>query len=126
MTSDRGPVDQISIDLQNDPDIPVGREIIEHLVGAHMVAADQEELLHLVRHSLDPALTVPPNRGLRIAIHSTYRAQSLIVELLELATRQQIALEEGGSGNYVEDVDSERFKRKRLELWLRLRDDELS
>lgn len=126
MTSDRGPVDQISIDLQNDPEIPVGREIIEHLVGAHMVATDQEELLHLVRHSLDPALTVPLERGLRIAIHSTYRAQSLIVELLELATRQQIALEEGGSGNYVEDVDSERFKRKRLELWLRLRDDELS
>lgn len=126
MTSDRGPVDQISIDLQNDPEIPVGREIIEHLVGAHMVATDQEELLHLVRHSLDPALTVPLDRGLRIAIHSTYRAQSLIVELLELATRQQIALEEGGSRNYVADVDSERFKRKRLELWLRLRDDELS
>lgn len=118
-------MDPMSIDLRNDPEIPVGREIIEHLVGAHMVAADAEELLHLVRHSLDPALTVPPERGLRIAIHSTYRAQSLIVELLELATRQQIALEEGGSGNHA-DVDSERFKRKRLELWLRLRDDELA
>lgn len=90
-----------------------------------MVATDPDELLHLVRHSLDPALTVRPERGLRIAIHSTYRAQSLIVELLALATRQQIALEEGGSGNEVADVDSERFKRKRLELWLRLRDDEL-
>ena len=114
----------MSLDLQNDPEIPVGREMIEHLVGAHMVAADEEELLHLVRHSLDPALTVPPERGLRIAIHSTYRAQGLIVELLELATRQQIALEEGGSATHF--TDSERFKRKRLELWLRLRDDELS
>lgn len=119
-------MDSTSIDLQHDPEIPVGRELIEHLVGAHMVATDEEELLHLVRHSLDPALTVPLERGLRIAIHSNYRAQSLIVELLELATGQQIALEEGGSASYVADVDSERFKRKRLELWLRLRDDELS
>lgn len=119
-------MDSTSIDLKNDPEIPVGREMIEHLVGAHMVAADAEELLHLVRHSFDPALTVPLERGLRIAIHSAYRAQSLIVELLELATRQQIALEESGSTTYVADVDSERFKRKRLELWLRLRDDELS
>jgi len=115
-----------TIDLQNDPDIPTGRELIEHLVGAHMVAADEEELLHLVRHSLDPALTVPADRGVRIAIHSSYRGQQLILDLLGLATRQQIQLDECGLVVPVESEDSERFKRTRLELWLRVRDDELA
>ena len=114
-----------TIDLQRDPEIPTGREMMEHLVGAHMVAADQEELLHLVRHSLDPALTVDPDRGLRVAIHSAYRGQQLILELLALATRQQMQLEESGLTPPAGVEESERFKRTRLELWLRLRDDEL-
>lgn len=114
-----------TIDLQHDPEIPTGREMMEHLVGAHMVAADEEELLHLVRHSLDPALVVPPDKGLRIAVHSSYRGQQLILELLALATRQQIQIQESGLTLPSESEDSERFKRTRLELWLRLRDDEL-
>jgi hypothetical protein len=114
-----------TVDLQNDPEIPAGREIMEHLVGAHMVASDEEELLHLVRHSLDPALTVSPEKGLRIAIHSSYHGQKLILELLGLATSQQIQLEECGLDLPIESEESERFKRARLELWLRLRDDEL-
>lgn len=114
------------IDLQRDAEIPLGRELIEHLVGAHMVATDEEELTHLVRHSLDPALTVGPEEGLRIAIHAAYRAQFLIVELLALATRQQVQLEDAGLWDLSSPVDLERYNRTRLELWLRLRDDELS
>jgi hypothetical protein len=90
-----------------------------------MVAVDQDELLHLVRHSLDPALTVPCEKGLRIALHSTYRAQSLVLQLLDLATRQRIALEDAGLDAAEEPQDSDRYIRTRLEFWLRLRDDEL-
>ncbi len=114
-----------TIDLQNDPERPAGREIMEHLVGAHMVATDEEELLHLVRHSFDPALTVAPEKGLRIAIHSSYHGQKLILELLRLVTRQHIQLEDCGLELSPESEETERFKRARLELWLRLRDDEL-
>lgn len=115
-----------TIDLQNDSEIPTGREVMEHLVGAHMVASDEEELLHLVRHCLDPALTVSRERGLRVALHAAYRGQKLILELLGLATRQQLQLEACDLIESSENEESERFKRARLELWLRLRDDELA
>lgn len=115
-----------NIDLQNGPEIPTGRELMEHLVGAHMVATDEEELLHLVRHSLDPALTVPAESGRRIATHAAYRGQALILELLDLATRQQLQLEESGfHSDRLPAPDSERYKRTRLDLWLRLRDHQL-
>ena len=110
----------ISIDLQSDPDVPLGREVMEHLVGAHMVAHDEKELLHLVRHSIDVLYTTPVERGLRIMTHAAYRGQALILELLDLATRQHLALTDAGLTPAGEE--SERFGEERLDLWARLRD----
>lgn len=116
-----------TIDLQSDPEVPKGQEMMEELVGAHMVATDDDELLHLVRHALDAALAVAPQTGLRVATHAAYRGQALIVSLLDLATRQRIRLEDAGI--YADRPlrwEAERYRRTRLDLWLRLCDDKLN
>jgi hypothetical protein len=117
---------KMRIDLQNDPEIPAGRELIENLVGAHMVAYDQEELLHLVGVSIHEIYSSTPEKSLRIMTHATYHAQALIVGLLDLATRQSMALENAGVSEAVSVArDSDRYGVERLDLWLRLRDDRL-
>lgn len=112
----------LGIDLQGGPEVPQGREVMDHLVGAHMVAVDEDELLHLVRHSLEPITTTDPKKGRRVATHAVYRGQALIMKLLDLATRQQIQLE--GVGVHRDDVDetSDHYLKIRLDLWLRIRD----
>jgi hypothetical protein len=114
----------ISIDLQNDPDIPVGRQLLEHLVGSHMVAGDEQELLHLVCHSLDSLHAMPIDRSLRVMTHAVYQGQALIVRLLDLATRQQAALEDAGlrPDPGLATRDPERFRDVRLDVWTGVRD----
>ena len=103
----------------------MGRELIEHLVGAHMVARDEEELLHLVRHSMDVLFATTPENTIRVLSHASYRGQTLIVRLLDLASSQQIQLEEAGLEHHgSQTADSDRFKNQRLNLWTRLRDDQ--
>ncbi len=116
---------RLNIDLRDDPEIPAGRELIEHLVGAHMVAGDEEELLHLVRHSIDVLFSSTPENSLRVLTHAVYRGQALIIRLLYLAANQQIQLEDAGirlHRSSPEDLD--RVREQRLELWIRLRDDQ--
>lgn len=114
------------IDLQNDTEIPAGRELIEQLVGAHMVAHDEEELLHMVGVSINELYQSTPEHGLRVMVHAGYRAQGLIVGLLDLATRQSMALESAGvSDTSPANSDSDSFRDERLEIWSRLRDDQL-
>jgi len=117
---------RVKINLQDDPEVPLGRELLEHLVGAHMVAHDEEELLHLVHHSIDALFATSAERSLRIMTHAAYRGQDLIVRLLDLATSQRMALTDAGirlAGT--PPRDPERFRSERLDLWSRLRDDQL-
>ena len=114
------------IDLQHDKEIPAGRQLLEQLVGAHMVAHDEEELLHMVGVSISELSEHSSDHSLRLLMHAVYRAQSIIVDLLDLSTRQAIALEEGGAGE-ASDIsrESEDFRRQQLDIWTRLRDDQL-
>jgi hypothetical protein len=116
---------RLNIDLRNDPEIPAGRELIEHLVGAHMVAGDEEELLHLVRHSIDGLHSTTPEKSIRLLAHAAYHGQALIVRLLDLAANQQIQLQDADiHHNGAPTQDSERHREQRLDLWTRLRDDQ--
>jgi len=116
---------RLNIDLQDDPEIPAGKELMEHLVGAHMVARDEEELLHLVRHSIDVLHSTSSENSIRILTHAAYRGQTLIVRLLDLATSQQIQLKDAGIDHQRSPAqDSERYTEQRLDLWTHLRDDQ--
>ncbi len=115
---------RLDIDLQNDPEIPAGKELMEHLVGAHMVAGDEEELLHLVRHSIDVLHSTSSENSIRILTHAAYRGQTLIVRLLDLATSQQIQLKDAGIDHQGSPAqDSDRYTEQRLDLWTHLRDE---
>ncbi len=115
-------VTNLGIDFREDPEVPDGREVMDHLVGAHMVAVDEDELLHLVRHALEPITTADASKGRRVATHAAYRGQALIVRLLDLATRQQIQLDGGEIQSRDADELSDRYLKMRLDLWLRVRD----
>jgi len=115
---------RLNIDLQDDPEIPAGKELMEGLVGAHMVARDEEELLHLVRHSIDAVFSTTQEDTIRILTHAAYRGQALIVRLLDLATSRQIQLKDAGIEHQVSPAqDSDRFTEQRLDLWTHLRDE---
>ena len=101
------------IDLQNDPEIPAGRDLIEHLVGAHLVAADEEELLHMVGVSISELSHADREHSLRVLMHAAYQAQSMIVSLLDLAAEQSLALE---------DAPTADKRQRRLELWRKVTD----
>lgn len=115
----------INIDLQNDPEIPAGRAMLEHLVGAHMSAQAEDELLHLVRHSMEELLTSDTEHSIRVLTHAVYRGQSLIVKLLDLATAQSLALGEAGIDidETIQYRDPDRFRYERLSLWHAAADD---
>lgn len=99
----------------------MGRDLVEHLVGAHMVANDKEELLHMVGVSLSEIYSASLEQGLRIMTHAVYRAQALIVHLLEIAAERGIALDEALAGNHHPTWDPDRVREERLELWTRVR-----
>jgi hypothetical protein len=116
---------RLNIDLRSDPEIPAGRELMEHLVGAHMVAQDEEELLHLVRHSIDVLHSTSSENSIRVLTHAAYRGQALIIRLLDLAASQQIQLENAGVGYQPPPTqDSDRCREQRLDLWTSLREDQ--
>jgi len=116
---------KVRIDLQDDPEIPAGRDLIEQMVGAHMVAHDDEELLHMVGVSINELYQSQSDHSLRVMMHAAYRAQALIVNLLDIATRQGMALESAGVRETSPGTrDSDRFRDNRLDLWSRLRDDQ--
>ena len=116
---------RLNIDLRSDPEIPAGRELIEHLVGAHMVAQDEEELLHLVRHSIDVLHSTSSENCIRVLTHAAYRGQALIIKLLDLAASQQIELENADIRYQPPPTqDSDRHRQQRLDLWTSLRDDQ--
>lgn len=114
----------LRIDLQNDPERHTGRQLIEHLVGSHMVAGDEVELLHLVRHSLDDLHSMPLDRATRVMTHAAYQGQAMIVRLLDLATRQRAALEDAGLRPDPELTtrDPDRYRDIRLDVWTGIRD----
>ncbi|MEE8405772.1 MAG: hypothetical protein V3S32_01330, partial [Acidimicrobiia bacterium] len=92
---------------------------------AHMVAGNEEELLHLVRHSIDVLHSTSSENSIRVLTHAAYRGQTLIVRLLDLATSQQIQLKDAGIDHQGSPAqDSERFTEQRLDLWTHLRDDQ--
>jgi len=115
----------INIDLQYDPEIPAGRAMLEHLVGAHMSAQAEDELLQLVRHSMEELLTSNTEHSIRVLTHAVYRGQSLIVKLLDLATAQSLALSEAGIDidETIQYRDPDRFRYERLSLWHAAADD---
>ena len=85
---------KIRIDLQDDPLIPAGRDLIGQLVGAHLSASDEEELLHMVGLALNDVHSSNIGDGMRILTHAAYHAQEIIVRLLEIAAERGVALEE--------------------------------
>lgn len=112
------------IDLQNDLEIAAGRDLVEHLVGAHMVAQDEEELLHMVGVSVSEINQPDSEHSLRVLVHAVYRSQSLIVKLLDLATRQSLSMESVETGDLNRDArEDERFVEERLQLWAAIRDE---
>ena len=115
----------INIDLQNDPEIPAGRAMLEHLVGAHMSAQAEDELLHLVRYSMEELLTSNTEHSIRVLTHAVYRGQSLIVKLLDLAATASLTLGEAGidSDETTQYRDPDRFRYERLSLWHQVADD---
>ncbi len=115
---------RLNIDLQDDPEIPAGKELMEHLVGAHMVAGNEEELLHLVRHSIDVLHSTSSENSIRVLTHAAYRGQTLIIRLLDLAASQQIQLENADIRYQPPPTqDSDRHREQRLDLWTSLRDE---
>jgi ATP-dependent Clp protease adapter protein ClpS len=114
----------LNIDLQNDPERHTGRQLMEHLVGSHMVAGDEVELLHLVRHSLDDLHSMPLDQAVRVMTHAAYQGQAMIVSLLDLATRLQAALEDSGlrPDPDLAAHDPERYRDVRLDVWTGIRD----
>lgn len=110
---------KIRIDLRDDPEIPLGREIVENLVGAHLAARDEEELATLVCHSLDELLRSSPERSIRLLTHAAYRGQDLLVRLLNLIAAQQIAMEEAGvfSDPGIAAREPNTFAATRLAIW---------
>ena len=115
----------INIDLQNDPEIPAGRAMLEHLVGAHMSAQAEDELLHLVRYSMEELLTSNTEHSIRVLTHAVYRGQSLIVKLLDLAATANLTLGEAGidSDETIQYRNPDRFRYERLSLWHQVADD---
>ncbi|MDX1468372.1 MAG: hypothetical protein R3258_03435 [Acidimicrobiia bacterium] len=89
---------KIKIDLQDDPLIPAGRDLLGQLVGAHLSASDEEELLHMVGLALNDVHSSNIGEGLRILTHATYHAQEIIVQLLEIGAERGLALEELAGG----------------------------
>jgi hypothetical protein len=115
---------RLNIDLRNDPEIPAGRDLMDQLVGAHMVAGDEEELLHLVRYAIDVLHSSSPEHGIRVLTHAAYRGQTLIVRLLDLAASQQIQLENADIQHQPPATqDSDRHREQRLDLWTSVRDE---
>lgn len=115
---------KLRIDLRHDSEIPVGRELFEHIVGAHMVAHSEEELLLLVHHSLDGIQTATQEESLKVMMHAVYHAQALLVDLLDVAARQEIELEDCRYTATQQHLASheDRFREHYLDLWTRLRD----
>ncbi len=99
--------------------------MLEHLVGAHMSAQAEDELLQLVRHSMEELLTSSTEHSIRVLTHAVYRGQSLIVKLLDLATAQSLALGEAGIDidETIQYRDPDRFRYERLSLWHAAADD---
>jgi hypothetical protein len=116
----------ISIDFQNDPEIPRGRELLEDLVGAHMSAETEEELQLFVSHAMNDLLSDSPSgHPLRVMTHAAYRGQILIVRLLSLATRQRLAMEQSGIDvdPAVRQRNPQRFRDTRLKILSEVQDD---
>ena len=90
-----------------------------------MSAQAEDELLHLVGHSMEELLTSEIEHSIRVLTHAVYRGQSLIVTLLNLATTQQLAMVEAGieSDETLQYRDPDRFRYERLSLWHELTDD---
>ena len=114
---------RLEVGTDSDATREAGRELLEQLVGAHMVATDDEELFHLVNVALNDLNGRQGEAKLRMLIHSTYHAQAMINSLLDLATRQEAALEEAGlRPAWHLPADSDRFHQGRLGIWDRTRD----
>lgn len=98
---------------------------MEHLVGAHMAAQDEDELLHLVRHSMDEVLEAPLEQGVRLMTHAAYRGQALILRLLNLAAGQRLALLDHGvdPDPVSQQSDATRFQDERLSVWIQIREE---
>ncbi len=107
---------KIQIDLKDDPLIPAGRNLIGNLVGAHLSAVDEEELLHMVGVALSDVHSSNVGEALRIVTHAAYHAQELIVRLLDIAAERGTALEQGVR-------DPHLISRERLRLWAEIRED---
>ena len=118
-----GPRPTLRIDLQNDPQIPAGRKLVEQLVGAHLAADNEEELLHMVGVSISEINQPDSEHSLRVLVHAVYRAQSLIVALLDHAAEISVIQE---SSETVDDPPhrggGDPYREKRLELWSKVRD----
>lgn len=115
---------KLRVDLKHDPEILVGREMFDHIVGAHMAAHSEDELLLLVHHSLDGIQEASQEESIKVMMHAVYHAQALLVDLLGIAARQQIELEDQRSDEVHDGRSSYegRFRDHRLDLWARIRD----
>ena len=107
---------KIKIDLQNDPLIPRGHALMRQLVGAHLSASDDEELLHMVGVALGDVHSSNIDEAMRILTHAAYHAQELIMRLLDTAAERGVALFSDATGSHKDSVTEER-----MNLWLDLK-----
>lgn len=115
----------IRIDLQHGSCVPRGHDMFQQLVGAHMVAQTEEELDLLVTYSMNEILGSGLQQAVCLSVNAAYYGQAAVLGLLDLATRQRIALEDAGldADPYTWDLDPDRFDRERVQTWQEVRDD---
>lgn len=110
------------IDLQDDGEVPVGRTLFEQLVGAHMAARDEIELVHMTNIAMSELSRGDAGRCLRILTHAVYHAQSLVMGILDEAACHAESLDlVGGFEDRSDGGASRSFRSKRLEIWDRVR-----
>ena len=114
----------ICIDLRNGPCVAQGRDMFEQLVGAHMAARNEAELLALVNLSMTEILDTNPEHAACVTVHAAYHGQATVVRLLELVTQQQIALEDAGlrADPGIHLREPERYERERVGIWNEVRE----
>lgn len=115
----------VRIDLQHGPCVRWGHEMFEELVGAHMVAQNEEELELLVTYAMDEIHDASLERAVCVLVNAAYVGQAAVLSLLNLATQQRIALEDAGLDidPGIRDRDPDRFRWERVDTWDGIRRD---
>ena len=114
----------IRVDLSKGPCVEAGHDMFEQLVGAHLAASGQEDLLALVNLAMTEILETNPERAACVAVQAAYHGQAMVVKLLGLIAQHRIALDDTGlradPGIYLRQP--ERYEKERVGVWNEVRE----